>query len=153
MGSTLSGVDHSLPVVGTLPDELNEELIAFRRDLHMHPELSREEYRTTAAIRARLEKAGLQPREMPGGTGLICDIDPADAGPRIALRADIDALPIPDTKIVEYRSTVHGAAHACGHDVHTTVVLGAEVTATARVVVAAGAAAGFGSTIVGLGMK
>ncbi len=125
MGSTLSGVDHSLPVVGTLPDELNEELIAFRRDLHMHPELSREEYRTTAAIRARLEKAGLQPREMPGGTGLICDIGPADAGPRIALRADIDALPIPDTKIVEYRSTVHGAAHACGHDVHTTVVLGA----------------------------
>jgi amidohydrolase len=125
MGSTLSEVDHSLPAVGTLSEELNAELIAFRRDLHMHPELSREEYRTTAAITTRLERAGLQPRPMPGGTGLICDIGPDDGGPRLALRADIDALPVPDTKLVEYRSTVLGRAHACGHDVHTTVVLGA----------------------------
>ncbi|MCQ4082522.1 M20 family metallopeptidase [Streptomyces sp. RB6PN25] len=129
MRPTLSGVDHSLPAPGAplpaLSDELEAELVAFRRDLHMHPELSRQEFRTTAAIKERLEQAGLQPREMPGGTGLVCDIGrPAD-GPVLALRADIDALPIPDTKTVEYHSTVAGCAHACGHDVHTTVVLGA----------------------------
>jgi amidohydrolase len=121
---------------GTLPEALRAELIAFRRDLHMHPELGRQEFRTTAAIKARLEKAGLRPRVLATGTGLICDIgaigvDPesqADgtAVPALALRADIDALPIPDTKSdCEYRSTVPGRAHACGHDVHTTVVLGA----------------------------
>ncbi|MDT0308150.1 amidohydrolase [Streptomyces sp. DSM 44917] len=105
---------------------LRGELIAFRRDLHMHPELGNQEVRTTAVLRERLERAGLAPRVLDGGTGLICDIRPAGAeGPLLALRADIDALPIPDTKDVPYRSTVPGRAHACGHDVHTTVVLGA----------------------------
>ncbi|MEU6170887.1 M20 family metallopeptidase [Streptantibioticus parmotrematis] len=123
MSPTLSGVDHSTPESGALTDELFAELVEFRRDLHMHPELSRQEFRTTAAIKARLEQAGLTPRELPG-TGLICDIGPQDGGPRLALRADIDALPIPDTKVVPYRSTHEGKAHACGHDMHTTVVLG-----------------------------
>ncbi|MEU6008195.1 amidohydrolase [Streptomyces sp. NPDC047453] len=114
---------------GTLPEELYAELVAFRRDLHMHPELGNQEFRTTAAIKERLEKAGLAPRVLPTGTGLVCDIggDPGGGGPAVlALRADIDALPIPDTKSeVPYRSTVPDRAHACGHDVHTTVALGA----------------------------
>ncbi|MFF4141392.1 amidohydrolase [Streptomyces sp. NPDC001698] len=114
---------------GTLPEELYAELVAFRRDLHMHPELGNQEFRTTAAIKERLEKAGLAPRLLPTGTGLVCDIggDPGGGGPAVlALRADIDALPIPDTKSeVPYRSTVPDRAHACGHDVHTTVALGA----------------------------
>ncbi|MFF5495034.1 amidohydrolase [Streptomyces aquilus] len=112
---------------GTLPENLRAELVAFRRDLHMHPELGNQEFRTTAAIKARLEKAGLHPRVLPVGTGLICDIGEWDGGkPMLALRADIDALPIPDTKSeCAYRSTVPDRAHACGHDVHTTVVLGA----------------------------
>ncbi|GHH86458.1 amidohydrolase [Streptomyces capitiformicae] len=112
---------------GTLPEALRAELVAFRRDLHMHPELGNQEFRTTAAIKARLEKAGLRPRVLDTGTGLICDIGDWD-GTRsaLALRADIDALPIPDTKVdCDYRSTVPDRAHACGHDVHTTVVLGA----------------------------
>ncbi|CAL9471915.1 N-acetylcysteine deacetylase [Streptomyces sp. enrichment culture] len=121
---------------GTLPEALRAELIAFRRDLHMHPELGNQEFRTTAAIKERLERAGLTPRVLPGGTGVICDIGttpgrtsaaPAGAaGPGVlALRADIDALPIPDVKSgCPYRSTVPDRAHACGHDVHTTVVLG-----------------------------
>jgi len=123
------GVQPELP--GGLPDALRSELVAFRRDLHMHPELGHQEFRTTAAVKSRLEQAGLRPRPLPVGTGLLCDIHPglADewdgARPMLALRADIDALPIPDTKDVPYRSTVHGRAHACGHDVHTTVVLGA----------------------------
>jgi amidohydrolase len=100
----------------------------------MHPELGNQEFRTTAAIKSRLEKAGLKPRTLPMGTGLLCDIHPGlaerresvpGAQPMLALRADIDALPIPDTKTVPYRSTVPDRAHACGHDVHTTVVLGA----------------------------
>ncbi|MFE6284929.1 amidohydrolase [Streptomyces sp. NPDC057877] len=113
---------------GTLPEALRAELIAFRRDLHMHPELGNQEFRTTAAIKARLEKAGLRPRVLAVGTGLVCDIGEAsDDGPAVlALRADIDALPIPDAKTeCPYRSTVPDRAHACGHDVHTTVVLGA----------------------------
>ncbi|MFI1357135.1 M20 family metallopeptidase [Streptomyces sp. NPDC020898] len=118
---------------GTLPEALRAELVAFRRDLHMHPELGNQEFRTTAAIKERLEKAGLKPRVLGIGTGLICDIgvDPGqhESGtvpPMLALRADIDALPIPDTKSeCAYRSTVPDRAHACGHDVHTTVVLGA----------------------------
>lgn len=112
---------------GKLPDHLRAELIAFRRDLHMHPELGHQEFRTTAAIKARLEKAGLRPRVLKSGTGLICDVGTWDGvRPMLALRADIDALPIPDAKThVAYRSTVPDRAHACGHDVHTTVVLGA----------------------------
>jgi amidohydrolase len=113
-------------LLGVLPERLRAELVAFRRDLHMNPELGRQEFRTTAAVKARLEQAGLKPRVMPGGTGLLCDIGASDPErPRLALRADLDALPIPDTKRVDYRSTVPGRAHACGHDVHTAVVLGA----------------------------
>ncbi|MFD7028483.1 amidohydrolase [Streptomyces sp. NPDC059917] len=111
---------------GTLPDHLRAELIAFRRDLHMHPELGHQEFRTTAALKARLEKAGLRPRVLDSGTGLICDVGSWDGVvPMLAIRADIDALPIPDAKThVSYRSTVPDRAHACGHDVHTAVVLG-----------------------------
>jgi amidohydrolase len=125
--------DTALP--GMLPEELRAELVAFRRDLHMHPELGNQEFRTTAALKARLEQAGLTPRVLDIGTGLVCDIgkeaggpDEGESGarPMLALRADIDALPIPDTKTeCAYRSTVPGRTHACGHDVHTTVVLGA----------------------------
>ncbi|MFF9474448.1 amidohydrolase [Streptomyces roseolus] len=111
---------------GTLSSSLRGELIAFRRDLHMHPELGNQEFRTTAALKARLEAAGLVPRVLPGGTGLTCDIGTWDGGrPMLAVRADLDALPIPDVKTVAYRSTVPNRAHACGHDVHTTTVLGA----------------------------
>lgn len=98
-------------------------LVELRRDLHAHPELGRLEVRTTQKVAARLRAAGLEPRLLPGGTGLLCDIgsDP----PVVALRADLDALPLADSKSVAYRSTVDGACHACGHDVHTVVVLGA----------------------------
>ncbi|WP_307717740.1 amidohydrolase [Streptomyces sp. V4I23] len=118
--------DAALP--GRLTEPLRTELVAFRRDLHMHPELGNQEFRTTAAIKDRLEQAGLKPRVLSMGTGLVCDIgtDSAPGRPLFAIRADIDALPIPDTKSgVPYRSTVPDRAHACGHDVHTTTVLGA----------------------------
>ncbi|MBT2224477.1 MULTISPECIES: M20 family metallopeptidase [unclassified Nonomuraea] len=106
--------------------ETDQELVAFRRDLHMHPELAFAEYRTTQRIAERLTAAGLMPSVLPRGTGLICDVGSGD-GPTVALRADIDALPLHDEKDVPYRSTVPGACHACGHDVHTAILLGTSI--------------------------
>ncbi|MFF3440350.1 M20 family metallopeptidase [Streptosporangium sp. NPDC002721] len=100
-----------------------QELINFRRDLHMHPELAFAEYRTTQRVAERLTAAGLVPLVLPRGTGLLCDVGSGD-GPTVALRADIDALPVPDEKDVPYSSTVPGVCHACGHDVHTAILLG-----------------------------
>ena len=101
------------------------ELIDFRRDLHAHPETGYHEYRTTRRIALRLEAAGLRPAILPKGTGLIVDIgSDRRRRPVVALRADIDALPISDEKDVPYRSVNRGACHACGHDVHTSILLG-----------------------------
>jgi amidohydrolase len=101
-----------------------DELVAVRRDLHAHPELGRQEHRTTALLNDRLEAAGLSPKLLSSGTGLVCDVG-ADSGPVVVLRADIDALPLDDEKLVPYRSQHAGVCHACGHDVHTAAVLGA----------------------------
>ncbi|MCB7136495.1 amidohydrolase [Cellulosimicrobium marinum] len=115
-----------------------DELVAIRRDVHAHPEVSRAETRTTGLLLERLRAAGLDPRPLPG-TGLVCDVGPAPGDPvptadgastvpapdRVALRADIDALPVQDRCDLPWASTVSGVAHACGHDVHTAVVLGA----------------------------
>jgi amidohydrolase len=113
--------------VTQLVDTLQPELVEVRRDIHAHPELGRTEQRTTHLIADRLRLAGLAPR-MLAGTGLTCDIGPSSVETgrrRIALRADIDALPVQETTGLPYASTVHGVAHACGHDVHTTALLGA----------------------------
>jgi amidohydrolase len=99
------------------------ELIALRRDLHMHPELGFNEHRTTGRVVDLLTAAGLQPRLLPRGTGVICDIGPDD-GRTVALRADMDALAMADEKDVPYRSLEPGRCHACGHDVHTTILAG-----------------------------
>jgi amidohydrolase len=108
----------------TFVGEHDDELVAFRRDLHAHPELGRTEHRTTDLLMARLQRAGLSPRRIGGATGVVCDVGP-QSGPLVALRADIDALPVQDVKDVPYRSVVPDVCHACGHDVHAAVVLGA----------------------------
>ncbi len=101
------------------------ELVEFRRDLHAHPEVGYSEHRTTRKIALRLEAAGLRPAVLPKGTGIIADVGGLpDDEPSVALRADIDALPIVDEKNVPYRSLNAGACHACGHDVHTSILLG-----------------------------
>jgi amidohydrolase len=106
--------------------EHEADLVDFRRDLHAHPETGYHEYRTTRRVAVRLEGAGLKPAILPKGTGLTVDIgdDLAGSAPVVALRADIDALPINDVKDVPYRSLNRGACHACGHDVHTAILLG-----------------------------
>jgi len=100
------------------------DLIAIRHHLHAHPELSGQEFETAAMVARELAIAGLTPRLLPKGNGVLCDIPGASGGPVVALRADLDALPLPDVKNVPYRSKVPGACHACGHDVHTTILLG-----------------------------
>jgi len=121
-----------------------EELIAFRRRMHAHPELSGQETQSTEAILTRLAVVDLQSQVLASGTGLVCDIDPqglGDGSPLVALRADIDALAMTDESQTQYRSTVPGVAHCCGHDVHTTVVLGAGLL-LARLLAAPGAPRG-----------
>jgi len=108
-----------------------DDLVRVRRDLHSHPEIGYEEHRTTALLVDKLSEVGLAPKVLARGTGLVCDVGSGD-GPVVVLRADIDALPLQDEKLVPYRSTVPGLCHACGHDVHTTSVLGAGL-ALARV--------------------
>ncbi len=104
-------------------DLLGPELIEFRRDLHAHPELSWAEERTSAVIAKRLDEAGLAPRTLPRN-GMVVDIG-SGPGPLIALRADLDALPVDDRTSDPWTSTVSGVAHACGHDVHASALLGA----------------------------
>ncbi len=101
-----------------------DDLVAWRRHIHRHPELGRQEFATTQYVADRLVDAGLNPKALPGGTGLICDFGPEHA-PRIALRADMDALPMAERTGAAYTSTVPGVAHACGHDAHTAILLGA----------------------------
>jgi amidohydrolase len=99
-----------------------DELIDLRRDLHANPELSWSEHRTTAVVADRLAEAGLAVR-LIDGTGLIAEV--GDHGPVVALRADLDALPVDDTTGEAWASRRPGVAHACGHDVHTAGLVGA----------------------------
>ncbi len=104
-------------------DLLAPELIELRRDLHAHPELSWAEERTSTVIAKRLDEAGLTPRALPRN-GLLVDIG-SGPGPVVALRADLDALPVEDRTDDPWASTVAGVAHACGHDVHASSLVGA----------------------------
>mgnify|MGYP000208021378 FL=1 len=107
-----------------------DELVGWRRHIHRHPELGRQEYATTTFVAEKLTDAGLKPEIMPGGTGLVCDMGP-EHRPRIALRADMDALPMTERTGAPYSSTVPGVAHACGHDAHTAILLGTALALTA----------------------
>lgn len=100
------------------------DLIAFRRDLHAHPEVRFTERRTAARVSQRLRASGWQVTEGVAQTGLVATLQGTSSGAVIAVRADLDALPVQDLKHVDYASTAPGVCHACGHDVHTTVVVG-----------------------------
>ena len=104
-------------------EALHEELVDLRRDLHAHPELAWEEERTTALVAKRLDEEGVRVRLLPR-SGLIAEVGETD-GPAVALRADLDALPVEDLGQQPWASTVPGVAHACGHDVHTAALVGA----------------------------
>lgn len=113
--------------VAQLAAEHRAEILDLRRRIHANPEVARTEHGTTALVADRLRAAGLRPRFFPG-TGLSCDIGPSvvASGRRLlALRADLDALPVDEATDLPFRSVRRGISHACGHDVHTAAVLGA----------------------------
>ncbi|SDY70594.1 amidohydrolase [Amycolatopsis xylanica] len=99
------------------------DVLAWRRHIHTHPELSRCEYGTTELVMKVLREVGLKPWVLPGGTGVVCDIGKGDRC--VALRADMDALPLTEATGLSYASVNDGVAHACGHDAHTAILMGA----------------------------
>ncbi|CAN5195827.1 amidohydrolase [soil metagenome] len=100
-----------------------DDVVEWRRHIHRHPELGRQEFATTQYVAERLAEAGLNPKVLPGGTGLTCDIGPEHL-PKVALRADMDALPMAERTGLPFASAVPNVAHACGHDGHTAILLG-----------------------------
>ena len=102
-----------------------DELTALRHDLHAHPELGFEEVRTSGIVAEHLEKFGVEVHRGLGRTGVVGVLKGRPGERRIGLRADMDALPITEETNLPYRSTVPGKMHACGHDGHTTMLLGA----------------------------
>ncbi|RMG64362.1 MAG: amidohydrolase [Calditrichaeota bacterium] len=111
-------------------EPLLNEVIEFRKVLHAHPELSWREHQTTERIEAFLKKHGIQPLHRPTPTGGWVDLIFQSGKPFLLLRADIDALPITDTKKVAYRSRNRGICHACGHDAHTATMAAVAVLLT-----------------------
>jgi hippurate hydrolase len=101
------------------------DAIAFRRDLHAHPELAFAEHRTAARVGDVLSAAGLAVESGIAGTGIVASLTSGSSGRRIALRADMDALPITEATGLPYQSTKTGVFHGCGHDGHVTMLLGA----------------------------
>ncbi|HHQ2457385.1 M20 peptidase aminoacylase family protein [Bacillus cereus group sp. MYBK245-2] len=106
-------------------EQLTETLISIRRNLHEHPELSYEEFETTKAIKNWLEEKNITIISSNLETGVIAEISGNSNGALIAIRADIDALPIQEETNLPYASKIHGKMHACGHDFHTAAIIGA----------------------------
>jgi amidohydrolase len=99
-------------------------LVALRRDIHAHPEFAFEETRTAGIVAAELARLGVAHRTGVGRTGVLGVIEGGRPGPTLAIRADMDALPIHEETGLAFASTVEGRMHACGHDIHTTTLLG-----------------------------
>jgi N-acetylcysteine deacetylase len=113
-----------------IPDEqtqLVKKLVAYRRELHEHPEISMKEFETTKRIRLWLQEADIPVLDFPLEVGVIAEIVGNQPGPTIALRADIDALPIKEQTGLPFASKNNGVMHACGHDFHTASMIGAAI--------------------------
>src|SRR5208283_4726714 len=115
-----------------VPQSLAEDVVQTRRDLHMHPELGFEEHRTAAIVADRLRSLGLDVREGVGRTGVVGILRGGKPGRTIMLRADMDALPILEETGQPYRSRSDGRMHACGHDGHVAILLGAAALVAGR---------------------
>lgn len=112
--------------IKAISEEIYEDIRAFRRTMHQHPELSFQEFETQKRIRTYLESIGIEQISTCATTGLVALIEGKNPGKKtVALRADIDALPIQEENKTDYVSQNDGVMHACGHDVHTSCLLGA----------------------------
>lgn len=121
------------PDVSKAAEAMRARLVEQRRDFHMHPELSNREERTSRVVAERLRALGLEVTTGVGKYGVVGLLKGGRPGPVVAVRADMDALPIQETIDVPYKSRVPGVKHACGHDAHTTIELGvAELLASMR---------------------
>lgn len=100
------------------------EIIKIRRFIHMNPELSNREYETSKLVAAKLDSLGLEVKTGVAKTGVVALLRGGQPGPTVAIRADMDALPIQETTSVPFKSLNPGVMHACGHDVHTSIALG-----------------------------
>ncbi|MGC2175488.1 MAG: M20 family metallopeptidase [Acidimicrobiales bacterium] len=107
-----------------LLDAVNEPMVELRHDLHAHPELAFQEFRTTQLIKDRLASLDFEIRPCPTNTGAVARLVGGRPGQRVMIRADIDGLPVQEERDLPYASTVEGVMHACGHDVHTASLLG-----------------------------
>ncbi|MEW5940202.1 MAG: M20/M25/M40 family metallo-hydrolase, partial [Chloroflexota bacterium] len=107
---------------------ISEELIEWRRDFHAHPETGFDVRRTAGIVADELEKMGYRVKRGVGKTGVVAEI--GESGPCVAIRADMDALPIEEMNHTDYVSQVKGKMHACGHDAHTSMALGAALLLT-----------------------
>ena len=106
-------------------DAFADELTAIRRDLHAHPEIGFEEVRTSGIVAEKLAQWGIEVHRGLGGTGVVGVLKGKGNGSkRIGLRADMDALPMEENTNLKWRSTIPGRFHGCGHDGHTTMLLG-----------------------------
>jgi amidohydrolase len=117
--------------IKALARDIAGDVVGMRRYIHAHPEMSFEEHNTAQYIADALRKLGLEVQEGIAGTGVVALVHGRDAGQKtVALRADIDALPIVEQNDVPYKSTNRGVMHACGHDVHTASLLGTAIILT-----------------------
>ena len=105
-------------------ESLKDLIISTRRDIHQHPELAFDEHRTSKLVATRLESMGIDVQTGVGKTGVVGTLKGENDGKTIALRADMDALPMQETSDVSYKSKNDGIMHACGHDGHTAMLLG-----------------------------
>lgn len=118
-------MENLLDRIKALSSDYAAEVVEMRRHLHAHPELSYQEYKTARYVAGRLKSFGIEPQEGIAGTGVLAEIRGRNPEKKtVALRADMDALPIEEANDVSYKSTVPGVMHACGHDVHTASLLG-----------------------------
>jgi amidohydrolase len=117
--------NHSLKELLEGGQKIQEELIRMRRDLHRFPELSFQESETAAKVAERMRALGLEVRMQVGGHGVVAELRGKQPGPTIALRADMDALPIQEETGLPFASERPGIMHACGHDAHTSILTGA----------------------------
>ncbi|HTF38153.1 MAG TPA: M20/M25/M40 family metallo-hydrolase, partial [Blastocatellia bacterium] len=133
-GQSAAGAASRDQQIAQAAEALRAKLVEQRRDFHMHPELSNREERTSRIVAERLRALGLdEVKTGVGKYGVVALLKGSKPGPVVAVRADMDALPIQETIDVPYKSLTPGVKHACGHDVHTTVELGvAEVLSKMR---------------------
>ena len=126
-GYDMESINPVVKNIHELTQEIEEQITSIRRHVHENPELSFQEKNTTEFIYNTLKDTSIQTQRFPSGTGLVGVLEGKGDGPTLGIRADIDALPIKEETNLEFASKNPGVMHACGHDIHTSVLLGTAI--------------------------